>query len=145
MRRDRSAPPGLEEFLIAAVIQRAPELGVKRISLNFAVFRAALELGERIGAGPALRGWRGILLFLSRWLQIESRYKFNARFCPVWEPRFFVYPGTGSMPRVAVAALEAEAILARPRLTPRGSLHKKVRCPDRTRRRRGAPGGSHGA
>ena len=138
MHRDRSAPPGLEEFLIAEVIQLAHELGVKRISLNFAVFRAALELGERIGAGPALRAWRGILLFLSRWLQIESRYKFNARFCPVWEPRFFVYPGTGSMPRVAVAALEAEAFLARPRLTPRGSLHREARVPGPDRRRSGA-------
>jgi lysyl-tRNA synthetase class 2 len=74
--RDRSAPAGLEEFLIAEVIRRAPELGVQRISLNFAAFREALELGQRIGAGPVLRAWRKILLFLSRWLHIEARYKF---------------------------------------------------------------------
>jgi len=114
VRCDRSALPGWEEFLIAGVIQRAHELGVKRISLNFAVFREALELGQRIGAGPVQRAWRKILVFLSRWLQIESRYKSSARFCPAWVPRFFVYPGAGTIPRVAVAAVQAEALLARP-------------------------------
>ena len=52
------------------------------MSLNFAVFRAALERGERIGAGPVLRAWRRLLVFLSRWFQIESLYKFNAKFRP---------------------------------------------------------------
>jgi lysyl-tRNA synthetase class 2 len=108
--RDQSAPAGLEELLIAEVIRRAPGLGVQRVSLNFAAFREALELGQRIGAGPVLRAWRQVLLFLSRWLQIETRYKFLARFRPAWVPRFLVYPGTGSIPRVVVAALQAEAL-----------------------------------
>ena len=116
MRRDRTAQPGLNDFLITEAIKAAPGLGVKRISLNFAMFRAALERGERIGAGPVLRAWRGLLVFASRWFQIESLYKFNAKFCPVWEPRFFVYPGTRDTPRIAMAALEAEAFLVWPKL-----------------------------
>jgi len=116
MRRDRTAQPGLNDFLITEAIKAAPGLGVKRISLNFAMFRAALERGERIGAGPVLRAWRGLLVFASRWFQIESLYKFNAKFCPIWEPRFFVYPGTRDTPRIAMAALEAEAFLVWPRL-----------------------------
>jgi lysyl-tRNA synthetase class 2 len=114
MRRDRSAQPGLNDFLIVETIKSAPDLGVKRISLNFAMFRAALERGERIGAGPVLRAWRGILLFLSRWFQIESLYKFNAKFCPQWIPRFFVYTGTRDIPRIGLAAMEAEAFLVWP-------------------------------
>src|SRR5215813_2432334 len=43
MRRDKAAQPGLNDFLIVETIKAAPALGVKRISLNFAVFRAALE------------------------------------------------------------------------------------------------------
>ncbi len=82
MRRDRAAKPGLNDFMIVEAIKQAPQLGVRRISLNFAMFRAALERGERIGAGPVLRAWRGILIFLSRWFQIESLYKFNAKFGP---------------------------------------------------------------
>jgi lysyl-tRNA synthetase, class II len=116
MRRDRTAQPGLNDFLITEAIKAAPALGIKRISLNFAMFRAALERGERIGAGPVLRAWRSLLVFMSRWFQIESLYKFNAKFCPVWEPRFFVYPGTRDTPRIALAALEAEAFLVWPRL-----------------------------
>jgi lysyl-tRNA synthetase, class II len=116
MRRDRSAQPGLNDFLIVEAIKAAPALGVKRVSLNFAMFRAALERGERIGAGPVLRAWRSLLLFMSRWFQIESLYKFNAKFCPVWQPRFFVFPGGRDAPRIALAALEAEAFLVWPRL-----------------------------
>ena len=116
MRRDKTAQAGLNDFLIVESIKAAPGLGVKRVSLNFAMFRAALERGERIGAGPVLKAWRGLLVFLSRWFQIESLYKFNAKFCPVWEPRFFVYPGGRDAPRMAIAALEAEAFLVWPRL-----------------------------
>jgi lysyl-tRNA synthetase class 2 len=114
MRRDRSAAPGLNDFLIVEAIKGAPGLGVKRVSLNFAVFRAALERGERIGAGPVLRAWRGFLLFLSRWFQIESLYKFNAKFNPEWVPRFLVFPSTRDAIRIGIAALEAEAFLVWP-------------------------------
>jgi lysyl-tRNA synthetase class 2 len=116
MRRDKGAQPGLNDFLIVETIKAASDLGVKRISLNFAVFRAALERGERIGAGPVLRAWRSVLIFLSKWFQIESLYKFNAKFGPVWQPRFFVFPSTKDTPRIAMAALEAEAFLVWPRL-----------------------------
>ena len=119
MRRDRGSQPGLNDFLIVEAIKAAPGLGIKRISLNFAVFRAALERGERIGAGPVLRAWRSILLFLSKWFQIESLYKFNAKFSPVWQPRFFVFPTAKDAPRIALAALEAEAFLVWPTLDPR--------------------------
>ena len=114
MRRDRSAQPGLNDFLIVETIKSAQALGVKRVSLNFAAFRAALERGERIGAGPVLRAWRRTLLFMSRWFQIESLYKFNAKFCPEWVPRFIVFTGTRDIPRIALAALEAEAFLVWP-------------------------------
>jgi lysyl-tRNA synthetase class 2 len=124
MRRDRTAQPGVNDFLIVEAIKAAPTLGVKRISLNFAVFRAALERGERIGAGPVLRMWRRFLVFISRWFQIESLYKFNAKFCPVWVPRFFVFPGTKDAVRVGIAALEAEAFLVWPTLEVRRLARK---------------------
>jgi lysyl-tRNA synthetase class 2 len=114
MRRDREADNGLNEFLITEVIDAGPSLGVRRISLNFAVFRDALERGEKIGAGPVLRMWRGVILFLSRWWQIESLYRFNVKFRPYWEPRFLSFPAARDVPRIAVAAMEAEAFLVRP-------------------------------
>jgi lysyl-tRNA synthetase class 2 len=116
MRRERDADNGLNELLIVRALEAGPAMGVDRLSLNFAVFRSALEHGERLGAGPAIRAWRGLLLFASRWLQIETLYRFNAKFRPIWEPRFVCYAGTGDLPRVALAALQAEAFLVMPRL-----------------------------
>jgi lysyl-tRNA synthetase class 2 len=114
MRRDRNADNGLNEFMITEVIRHCPDIGVRRISLNFAVFRDAIERGERIGAGPILRAWRGVLMFVSRWWQIESLYRFNVKFRPYWEPRFISFPSARDIPRIAVAALEAEAFIVRP-------------------------------
>jgi lysyl-tRNA synthetase, class II len=116
MRRDRNAQPGLNDYLIAEALKKASTMGIRQMSLNFAMFRSALARGERIGAGPVLRVWRGLLVFLSRWFQIESLYKFNAKFNPVWEPRFFVFPGLNDAPRMVLAALEAEAFIVWPRL-----------------------------
>ncbi|WP_395294826.1 phosphatidylglycerol lysyltransferase domain-containing protein [Kitasatospora hibisci] len=111
MRRDRAADPGLNELLIVAALQAVPAMGIRRVSLNFAMFRSALARGERIGAGPVLRAWRGLLVFLSRWFQIESLYKFNAKFQPQWEPRFLVFPNTRDLPRIGFAAMQAEAFI----------------------------------
>ncbi|MEV4572591.1 phosphatidylglycerol lysyltransferase domain-containing protein [Nonomuraea jabiensis] len=117
MRRDRGADPGLNEFLIVKTLQAAPALGITQVSLNFAMFRAVLARGERLGAGPVLRAWRALLIFLSHWFQIESLYRFNAKFRPIWEPRFVVYPNARDLPRIGVSALQAEAFitLGRPR------------------------------
>lgn len=114
MRRDRDADNGLNEFLIVSMLRASPELGVDRLSLNFSVFRSALERGERLGAGFVLRAWRGLLLFVSRWFQIETLYRFNAKFRPIWEPRFVCYPSAADIPRIALAALEAEAFIVWP-------------------------------
>ncbi len=111
MRRDRSADPGMNELLIVASLQAAGKLGVDRVSLNFAMFRSALARGERLGAGPVLRCWRGLLIFLSRWFQIESLYKFNAKFQPRWEPRFVVFRTSRDLPRIGIAAMRAEGFV----------------------------------
>ncbi|WKX71791.1 phosphatidylglycerol lysyltransferase domain-containing protein [Streptomyces sp. XD-27] len=139
MRRDRSADPGMNELLIVASLQAAAGLDVKRVSLNFAMFRSALARGEKLGAGPVLRGWRGLLVFLSRWFQIESLYKFNAKFQPRWEPRFVVFRNTRDLPRIGLAAMQAEGFvsLALPRLwrrdkpTPPGSCAELSDAPVR--------------
>lgn len=111
MRRDRSADPGMNELLIVASLRAAPRLSVARVSLNFAMFRSALARGERLGAGPVLRCWRGLLIFLSRWFQIESLYRFNAKFQPRWEPRFVVFRTGRDLPRIGLAALQAEGFV----------------------------------
>jgi lysyl-tRNA synthetase class 2 len=138
MRRDRSADPGMNELLIVAALQAAPKFGIQKISLNFAMFRSALARGEKIGAGPVLRAWRGLLVFLSRWFQIESLYKFNAKFQPRWEPRFVVYRAPADLPRIGFAAMQAEGFvdlaLPMPRFLRRRRAAQDRACAHRTER-----------
>ncbi len=116
MRRDRTADAGVTELLIVDTLRACTSLGVSHLSLNFAAFRSTLERGERLGAGPFLRAWRMVVLFASRWFQIESLYRFNAKFQPTWVPRFVVYPATRDLPRITLAVAEAEAFLTWPSL-----------------------------
>lgn len=138
MRRDRAADPGMNELLIVAALQAAPKFDIARVSLNFAMFRSALARGEKIGAGPVLRAWRGLLVFLSRWFQIESLYKFNAKFQPRWEPRFVVYRASADLPRLGLAAMQAEGFvnmaLPLPRFLRRRTATRRP-CPHRATER----------
>ncbi len=104
MRRDRDAENGLNEYLIAEVVAAGPHLGAQRISLNFAMFRAVFSEGERIGAGPVLRAWRAVLSMASRFFQLESLYRSNAKYGPEWEPRFLCYSSARRLPRVGIVA-----------------------------------------
>ncbi|MET8770043.1 bifunctional lysylphosphatidylglycerol synthetase/lysine--tRNA ligase LysX [Streptomyces sp. NPDC004658] len=116
MRRDRAAPNGVMEFMVAELCAAAPKLGVRRVSLNFAVFRSVFEEGARIGAGPVLRLWRGLLLFLSRWWQLEALYRSNAKYRPQWYPRFICYGDTASLARIGLASAIAEGFVSVPSL-----------------------------
>jgi lysyl-tRNA synthetase class 2 len=114
MRRDREAENGIIEAMVSQLMAVAPSLGIRRVSLNFAVFRSVFARGERLGAGPALRIWRAVLMWASRFWQIESLYRANAKYQPEWVPRYLAYPNTSDVPRVATAALRAEAFLVAP-------------------------------
>ncbi|MEV7726346.1 bifunctional lysylphosphatidylglycerol synthetase/lysine--tRNA ligase LysX [Streptomyces sp. NPDC087917] len=116
MRRDRAAPNGVMEFMVAELCAAAPGLGVRRISLNFAVFRSAFEEGGRIGAGPVLKLWRKLLLFFSRWWQLEALYRSNVKYGPEWYPRFLCYQDAGSLARVSLASGIAEGFVSVPSL-----------------------------
>jgi lysyl-tRNA synthetase, class II len=114
MRRDREAENGIVEHMVVGLWRACPALGVRRFSLNFAVFRSVFARGERLGAGPVLRMWRSLLLTLSRFWQIESLYRANAKYLPTWEPRFLCFARPGDLPRIGTAALRAEAFLVAP-------------------------------
>ncbi|MFF6881080.1 bifunctional lysylphosphatidylglycerol synthetase/lysine--tRNA ligase LysX [Streptomyces sp. NPDC012474] len=114
MRRDRAAPNGVMEFMVAELCAAAPKLGVRKVSLNFAVFRSVFEEGARIGAGPVLRLWRRLLLFFSKWWQLEALYRSNAKYRPEWYPRFLCYAEAASLARVGLASGIAEGFVSVP-------------------------------
>ena len=120
MRRDRDCENGVVEQMVADLMARAARARrISRVSLNFAVFRSVFERGGRLGAGPVLRLSYAVLLRASRFWQIESLYRANAKYQPEWVPRFVCFAIAGDLPRVSVAALRAEAFLSVPHLFPR--------------------------
>ncbi|MFD3565297.1 phosphatidylglycerol lysyltransferase domain-containing protein [Streptomyces sp. NPDC058686] len=116
MRRDRDSENGLMEFMVIELLQRAEEIGITQVSLNFAMFRSVFERGSRLGAGPVLRLWRSLLSFFSRWWQIESLYRANAKYRPIWEPRFLLFEKSADLPRIGLASARAEGFLEAPGL-----------------------------
>ncbi|MFJ7985472.1 phosphatidylglycerol lysyltransferase domain-containing protein [Streptomyces sp. NPDC096351] len=116
MRRDRDSENGLMEFMVIELLQRAEEIGITQVSLNFAMFRSVFERGSKLGAGPVLRMWRSLLSFFSRWWQIESLYRANAKYRPIWEPRFMLFEKSADLLRIGLAAGRAEGFLEAPGL-----------------------------
>ncbi|MER6437352.1 phosphatidylglycerol lysyltransferase domain-containing protein [Streptomyces sp. NPDC001185] len=116
MRRDRNSENGLMEFMVIELLLRAEEFGVQRLSLNFAMFRSVFDRGTRLGAGPVLRLWCRVLIFLSRWWQLESLYRANAKYRPVWEPRYLLFEKSSDLPRIGIATARAEGFLTPPAL-----------------------------
>ncbi|WP_030596774.1 phosphatidylglycerol lysyltransferase domain-containing protein [Streptomyces fulvoviolaceus] len=116
MRRDRDSDNGLMEFMAIELLGRAHEIGITQVSLNFAMFRSVFERGARLGAGPVLRLWRSLLSFFSRWWQIESLYRANAKYRPIWEPRFLLFEKSADLPRIGIASARAEGFLEAPGL-----------------------------
>ncbi len=114
MRRDPETENGLVEHMVASVCAQAPQFGVTRMSLNFAVLRSVFARGEQLGAGPVLRLWHGLLQGLSRFWQIESLYRANAKYQPQWRPRYLCFRQARDLPEVAGAALRAESLLVAP-------------------------------
>lgn len=111
MRRSPHADSGVNELMIDATIRYAREHEITRISLNFAAFRSVFERGAQLGAGPIIRSWRGILLFLSRWLQMETLFRFNSKFRPEWVPRYVMFRKNSDLPKIGLATMRAEAFI----------------------------------
>ncbi|GAB3011291.1 bifunctional lysylphosphatidylglycerol synthetase/lysine--tRNA ligase LysX [Mycobacterium bourgelatii] len=122
MRRSPRSPNGTIELMVSELALHAENLGISRISLNFAVFRAAFEQGAQLGAGPIARLWRGLLVFFSRWWQLETLYRSNQKYQPEWVPRYACYDDARLMPKVGVASVIAEGFLVLP-FSPRNKVH----------------------
>jgi lysyl-tRNA synthetase class 2 len=110
MRRDPETPNGLTEFLVCGAVDLLRERGLEEMSLNFAAFAKYMHSPEtRI---ERLLGW--IAVKANPYFQIESLYRFNAKFFPRWEPRYLVYEGTFGLPRAGLAAMWAEGQVWKP-------------------------------
>jgi lysylphosphatidylglycerol synthetase-like protein (DUF2156 family)/UDP-2,3-diacylglucosamine pyrophosphatase LpxH len=108
MRRDQGEHPnGLIDFIVAGTIDELKRRGMRGLSLNFATMRAVLagEAGDSLT--QRVEAW--ILRRMSDSMQIESLWKFNAKFEPDWQPRYAVYDSPEHLVPVAMAIAKAES------------------------------------
>lgn len=110
MCREPESPNGLTEFMIVAALEGLADRGIAEASLNYAAL--ARYIHEPRNRGQRMLGRAAILG--DSLLQIESLYRFNAKFAPRWHPRFLVYEGTLGLLRSALAILLTEAQLPKP-------------------------------
>lgn len=115
MRRDPGAPNGLTEFLVVRALALLDERGVEEVSLNFAAFAAWMHAP----ADGIERLLARLLRHADEYFQVESLYRFNAKFHPRWQPRYLLYQSVSALPRTALAALLVEGQIPKPRLLAR--------------------------
>ena len=109
MRRDPGDHPnGLLDFALCSTITHLRESKMKGLSLNFAAFRSVLE-GEA-GDGVTHRVERWALRRLSGVLQIETLWRFNAKYEPRWLPRYIVFDSAEQFVPVVAQILRAESL-----------------------------------
>ncbi len=109
MRRDPGDHPnGLLDFALCSTITQLKEMGMKGLSLNFAAMRSILE-GDS-GDGVTQRVERWALRRLSGVLQIETLWRFNAKYEPRWLPRYIVFDSAEQFVPVAVQIMRAESL-----------------------------------
>ena len=115
MRRDQGAHPnGLIDFLLVSTIEHLREQGFRSLSLNFAAMRAYIA-GER-DANWADRVLGRVLRRLSRSMQVESLWRFNAKYDPSWAARYVVFGSVMHLPAIGLAIARAESLWELPLL-----------------------------
>jgi lysyl-tRNA synthetase class 2 len=105
MRRDRDSVNGLTEYLVVSAIEMLRERGIEEMSLNFAAFARLL----RSPSGLRERTLGRLVALANPYFQIESLYRFNAKFSPRWQPRYLLYERRPlGFARTGLAAMSAE-------------------------------------
>jgi lysylphosphatidylglycerol synthetase-like protein (DUF2156 family) len=100
-------PNGLLDFVVVETIRHLRERGQRGLGLNFATMRAVVA-GEA-GDGAVQRAERWFLRRMSDSMQIESLWRFNAKYDPDWAPRYAVYDAPENILPVALAVARAES------------------------------------
>jgi lysylphosphatidylglycerol synthetase-like protein (DUF2156 family) len=101
-------PNGLLDFALCSTIAHLKEQGMKGLSLNFAAMRPILE-GDS-GDGVTQRVERWAIRRLSGVLQIETLWRFNAKYEPRWLPRYIVFDSAEQFVPCAIQIMRAESL-----------------------------------
>ena len=109
MRRstDEGLPSGIVDAMIIATAEHVRERGQKGLGLNFAVLRTVVS-GEQEGRVPDLA--RQVLTRLGSHSQMESLWRFNAKYDPTWRARYVVVDDLAQLATDGLTMARAEGL-----------------------------------
>jgi lysylphosphatidylglycerol synthetase-like protein (DUF2156 family) len=108
MRRDDGEHPnGLIDFAVVETIRHLQANGGGCLGLNFATMRAVLAGEAGDGLTTKVQAW--LLRRMGDSMQIESLWRFNAKFDPYWQPRYALYDAPENALATAIAVARAES------------------------------------
>lgn len=109
MRRSTAAgvPNGVTDFMIVKTAEHVREAGGRALALNFAVLRT-LVAGELEGRVADLG--RELVSRLGSRSQVESLWRFNAKYDPTWRPRYVVVDAVLQLATEGLAIARAEGV-----------------------------------
>lgn len=101
-------PNGVTDYVVIGTIAHLRAAGARGLGLNFAAMRAVL-------AGDTPDSWltrrqRWVLRHLGHSMQIESLWRFNAKYDPTWVPRWLVVDSPEHLVASALAVARAESL-----------------------------------
>lgn len=102
MRHRPNAPPGVMDFLFAALLEQSQAMGYATFNLGL----SALFIQEQ-PAGPRIeQALHYIYEHVNQLYNFKGLHAFKEKFHPTWSPRYLVYPGAAALPRVVWAVSE---------------------------------------
>jgi lysyl-tRNA synthetase class 2 len=109
MPRIRHSPNGVNERLIVEAVEWSRAHCITEVSLNFAAFRELFESAPAEGTwAVGHRAVRRVVHLLDPFINVESLYRFNAKFHPNWYSRHVLFRSFFDVPFFLVAALRLE-------------------------------------
>lgn len=103
-RRKDNTYNGLNEFLIIKSAEYYKTKGIKKLSLNFAVFSNMVETNYSLKK----KVMRRFLKPIRKFYKVDGLREFNEKFVPEWHERYIAYTSLRHMPRYMLAILRTE-------------------------------------
>ncbi|MBC7631705.1 phosphatidylglycerol lysyltransferase domain-containing protein [Aeromicrobium sp.] len=108
---DPALTNGIVEYLIIESVEAFRAQGFARVGLNFAVFRTIVNGENTSWTG---RTARRVIQGAASQTQIESLWRFNAKFVPHWAPRYAVLGSADAMATQGIVMAGAEGLTELP-------------------------------
>ncbi len=100
MRRQREVESGTMEFLFVSFFQWAKEQGHATFNLGLS---ALSGVGKQTDDPMLERAIYYIYNHINQFYNFKGLHEFKEKFHPEWSPRYLIYPGVSSLPRILTA------------------------------------------